>query len=436
MKFPVPMKQAILATLVMLLLFLWAVAVADADDASVLPRGVSRVSISSNFYLPIDKRYNPDGKVEDVAIDYNTSLNSRIFPALAPLDPLVGGSASFGDSKVSFTYDFTIVNFDLAYGITDRLSAGVRIPYWWVTNDVNARLDSGPGSSANVGLNPFFGAPRQPPVIPLALGGRPLTTEDAQQLLGPGLPGIPGFGFKRFESFSDNGPGDMEAGFKYQYLKTDNWRLAFSGGARFPTGRVDDPDNLTDYAFGSGAYALLFRFHQDYTISSLWRGTQDSTGQGPPGLLVPGTLVLNGTVRYDLVLPDKAVKRVPDNVNNPLTANKEKVDRNLGDITELEVSAKYTLLTGLTFSPLYRYGFKLKDHISGKKGFFYKSLEDETDYTEHIFVVSLSYSTLPLYLQKKFPLPLTASLSYRNRFAGSNNVFKSEYIGVGMEVFF
>jgi hypothetical protein len=440
MKFSVRMREAIGVNLLVLLLCQVPFDIAHADDAIVLPRGVSRVSITSNFYLPIDKRYNPDGKVEDIAIDLNTSLNSRIFPTLAPLNPLVGGTASLGDTNVSFDYELTILYLEAAYGMTDRLTAGVRIPYWWLTNTVRGRLNSGPGSSANVGLNPFFGRPGQPPLVPLARGGVPFTTEDVQQLLGPGLPGIPGFGFKRFDSFSEHGLGDMEAGVRYQYFRTNAWLLAFTGGARFPTGRVDDPDNLTDVGFGSGAYALLFRFNNDYAISSLWQGTQEATteetlGARAPGT-APGTVVLNGTIRYDLVLPDKQVKRVPDNVNNPLTANKENVSRDLGDIIEFEVSAKYNFLTGLTFSSLYKYGFKLKDHVSGKKGFTYSSLEDETDYTEQVFIVGLEYSTFPLYLQKKFPLPLTISLSYRNRFAGSNNVLKSEYIGLGLEVLF
>jgi hypothetical protein len=203
---------------------------------------------------------------------------------------------------------------------------------------------------------------------------------------------------------------------------------------------VDDPDNLTDFGFGSGAYALLFRLHNDYAISRLWKHTQDATGEEALGGRAPGTspgtVILNGTIRYDLVLPDKQVKRIPNNVNNPLAANKENVSRDLGDIIELEVSLKYNFLTGLTFSPLYKYGFKLKDNISGKKGFAYSSLEDETAYTEQVAVVTLAYSTFPLYLQKKFPLPVTTALSYRNRFAGSNNVFRSQYIGLGLEALF
>jgi hypothetical protein len=434
------MRVAIRVNLAVGLLFPWLFLRAYADDAIVLPRGVSRLSIANHFYLSFDQRYNPHGNVEDIAADFNTSLDSRILPALVPLSPLLGEMASLGDTTVAFDYDLTILYFEAGYGITDRFTAGVRLPYWWLTNTVRGQLHSGPESSANVGLNPAFGRPGQPPLAPLARGGVPLTTEDVQQLIGPGLPGLPGFGFQRFDSFSDQGPGDLEVGFRYQYLRTQAWQLAFGGGARFPTGSVDDPDNLTDVGFGTGAYALLFRFNHDYVISSLWQEGQGTTseetlGGRAPGI-TPGTVVLNGTLRYDLVLPDKQLKRVPDHVNNPLTTNKEHVSRDLGDVIELEVSAKYNLLTGFTVSSLYKYGFKLKDHVSGTQGFAYSSLEDETNYTEQIFIVGIAYSTFPLYLQKKFPLPLTTALSYRSRFAGSNNVTNSDYIGLGLEVLF
>jgi hypothetical protein len=146
--------------------------------------------------------------------------------------------------------------------------------------------------------------------------------------------------------------------------------------------------------------------------------------------------VLNGTFRYDLLLPDHQKKRVLLDVNNPLTRNEENVKRNLGDFFEFEISAKYGLLKGLNFSGLYKYGFKLKDNVSGNMGFNYSSLEQETKATSHIYIVELSYSTLPLYLEKKFPLPISASLSYRNRFAGSDNVLRSQYVGFGLSVLF
>lgn len=389
-------------------------------SAEVLPKGVSRASIEGKFYWPITKRFNPDGDVEDVAVDANTSLNSRVFPGLSQLESffqLPPGSATLGNSVVSFAYDLVHSEFLFQHGLTDRFTVGVQIPYLWIRNRVDARLDS---ATATVGKSPGLGQ-----LVPL--GATPdavaLTTDDVQDILGSGLDinrdgrvDIPGFGFKRVQTWSDHGIGDIDVGFRYQYLKTDNWRLAVTDGVRFPTGQVDDPDSLVDLAFGKGAYALFFHFNHDYV-----------------GI---DKLLLNGTFRYLLVLPDRKVRRIPASVNQPVTPTKMKVDRDLGDEFEFEISGAYTLFTGLSVSGLYQYGFKLNDQVSGPEGFSFKALEDETNWTSHIFIVGLTYTTLPLYREKKFPWPLTASLRYRDRFAGSNNILKSQYLSLTLAVFF
>jgi hypothetical protein len=409
--------------------------VAGADDAAVLPKGRFRIDVEGKFYIPYDERFDPDGKTEPLARDFNTTLDGRVFPALRLFDPVVGGRASLGDTQVSFEHHLTILDLNVAYGLTDRLTVGIRLPYYIFTNQVETRLNSGPGSSANIGLNPKARQPGQPPLIPIAAGGIPLTTEDVQQLLGPGLPGIPGFGYKRFQTFSEDGPGDLEAGLRYQYLRTADWQLAFTGGVRFPTGRVDDPDDLADVGFGAGAYALLFQLQNDWVISNLWQ-PKERPRDAVLAILRPGTLVLNGTVRYDLYLPDTQELRLLRSTNEPITADKANVDRDLGDVMELEVSARYTLLAGLRLSGLYKYGFRFKHEVTGPDGARLKALEDETDYTEHVVIAGVSYSTLPLYVAKRFPLPITASLTYRNRFAGSNNANKAQYIGLAIELLF
>ncbi len=117
-------------------------------------------------------------------------------------------------------------------------------------------------------------------------------------------------------------------------------------------------------------------------------------------------MVLHTTLSYDLYLPDRQTKRVPDKVNQPITTNIEEVKRDLGDIFKIEVSGRYTLLQGLSISGLYEFGAKWKDQVSGKKGFAYASLEEETNWTSHIFLVGVSYTTVPLYLEKRFPIPI------------------------------
>lgn len=381
-----------------------------ADDAAVLPKGVVGIVVDGRYYIPFKNHFNNDGHTESIAVDFNANLNSNVFPSLGQIEQFFGlppGFASVGRSVVSFKYEGEDATTLIQYGLTDRLTVGIRIPYYWRKNKVDSYLDI---SNATVGKNAALNT-----LTPLLVPGTvPLTKHDVLSLLGPGLDigatHIPGFGFDPFRTWSNSGVGDIEVGGRYQYLKTKDWRLAFTGGVRFPTGEVDDLDNLVDNGLGDGAYALLFQFSNDYT------GIKN--------------LVLNATARYALVLPDTLKLRVPENIHQPITTNEQNVHRNQGDVIELETSATYEFFNGFTLSLLYKFGYRMRDHVED-----FKVLEDETRAKEHVGVVSLCYSTLPLFLAKKFPIPLSASISYRNRFAGQN-VLKSQYLSLALAVYF
>ena len=266
-----------------------------------------------------------------------------------------------------------------------------------------------PGSSATVGLNSFWGTAGDPygsPVVPLGLpGATPTTTEDVQQILGPGLeingaPAIPGYGYDRFESWSGQGIADIEAGARYQYFKNERWQHAFTGAVRFPTGRKDDPDNLTDFAFGQNSYALLFRSNHDFLGYKDW--------------------LFNATLKYDWVLPKEETRRIPAAVDTPITSNKEKVDINIGNRVELDLTAKYSFSPEWSVAARYRASKKWKDDVDGNMGFQYSSLEDESDRTSQIYQLYLIYSWLDKYIRTGQGFPVEAAISYRDRFAGKN----------------
>jgi Putative MetA-pathway of phenol degradation len=420
-------------------------ALVSADDALVLPKGRSSVGLENLFYLPTEQRYNPNGNPESIASNFDDRrLDSSVFTILQPLDPFVGGSASIGDSDLRFRYHFNITNLSFAHGVTDRLTVGIEIPYYVVRNDVKASVNSGPGSSANVGLRtgpgpgPLCGA--AVPVLPLACPNtRRFTTEDVQQILGQGQPGIPGFGFKRIRDFSDNGIGDIQLGGKYQYWRSEDVRLAAGGGVRFPTGRQDDANDLVDISWSSGAYGLFARFQHDYILSNLWK---DQPTPASEGVAAPGDVILNASFRYEWVLPDQVTLRVAD--ANTLTTTRERLDRDLGDRFDFEFSAQYQLTSAFAFSVAYRYGFKLKDEFTSHRGLATEVLEEDTDSTEQVYIVRLTYSTLPLYRAGRFPLPVDIALSWRDRFAGSgprsagspSQVLKTQYIGLHLRAIF
>lgn len=430
---PAPIRSRLAVGLFVALFLPWLTSPARADDAQVLPKGRSVASVENLFYFPTESRWNPHGNPETVV----GVLNEKSF-LLAP-------GASAGDVLVRFKYDYNILDSSFAYGVTDRLTVGLDLPYYWAQNRVRARLNSDPGSTANVGVNTGGGAGVcAGAVIPLACpNARRFTTEDIQQVIGPGLNvggvTVGGLGFKRVQPFSADGLGDIVTVAKYQYFKNEDWRLAATGGVRFPTGRQDDPNDLADVAWGSGAYALLLRLHHDYVVSNLWKGRPTEPSLTPR----PGDLTLDFTFRYDWVLPDRATLRI-GSPSTPLTplSQREPVDRDLGDRFEVEFAGKYEILRGLSVSALYKYGWKVEDRITGHKTFPSEGLERDSDSTEQIFIVRGTYSTLPLYLAGKVPFPMNISVGYRDRFAGSgprnaaspSQFLKTRYISLVVQV--
>lgn len=403
--------------LFLLVACLMAESVAWAGDAMVLPKGTSQVGVRSEFYLPFHERYDQDGDVEDLAHDYNTTINSNIFPPLQNIELGFGmdpSTANVGGSKVDIKITRTISELTYRYGVTDKLTVGMNVPYWITHVDAGFNIDT---SHATVGFNPGgledLPPPNIAPLIPVDLGG--VRNDTAMtNLMQDQLKSL--YGYKKIEDWDDSSLGDIDLGARYQYLNTEDFRFAFTGGFRLPTGKTDDPDNLMDAPLGGGCYTIIFLSNHDYV------GIKD--------------LVLDVGLKYEWLLPKRATLRIPESVDLPLAMDKERVDVDQGDYVEVELTAEYKIAEGFSMSALYQYGNKFKDDVSGHKFNSYSSVEDETDMVTHIYIVEARYSTIPLFAKKQFPFPMDMSIAYRNRFAGENNAPNSQYIAGQVRVYF
>jgi len=399
-----------------------------ADSAAVLPANISRVYADFYHYQPTTQRYNQDGDREDLAFPFtNAALDSNVLTVLAPLDPLVGGTASIGDVAVAYKYDIDILDLGYSYGVTDKLSIGFHIPYYWITNNVDTSFNT---ANANVGLNPGTGSC----CIPIAAGGQPLVNADVQNLIASE------YGFGAIETWREEGIGDIELGGKYQFFLEESSAFAITSGLRIPTGYEDDADALNDVAWSYGNYALLVRLHYDYLVSNWWSNKPTRLNQIVPSA---GDLAVNLTFRYDYMLPDKKVMRIGDTPDQIFTNNREKVSRDLGDLFNLEISGKYQATDSFAFSATYTYGFKQKDDISGNMGYNYESLEANTDSSQQVVILAASYSTLAAYREGQSVAPLEFSIAYRDRFKGdgprsgqANPVLDTSWVVVGMKILF
>jgi len=419
-----------------------------ASSAQVLPKGTFRIDTTYYHYFDIDDIYNENGDEEPLAYTYNANLNSFVFPTLGALDPFIPGGASIGNSVVDFTRIYRWWEFNFNYGLTDKISVGVRLYYNMNRNEVDASVDNTtanviknpcvnadanpsaqctaavgflpalpPGASYTNGTMPMLPITTQPAFTAVGLGtDHRLTTDDVQGLLGQGIDvdgdnviDIGGYGYDPMVTWDESGIGDTELIVRYQYYNSKPWILAVTGGTRLPTGEVKNQDSLVDLGFGNGQADIFLNFTADYT-----------------GI---DRFYLSGTVNFNVQLPDEEVLRIPLDVNSPpITVNKENVDRDLGDSVEIELNGTYSITDEIGINLMYLFMKKWEDEIDGDMGFNYSSLEDETDSESHIATISLGYSTFKKYFAKEFPIPLYANIAYRNRFAGKNSVTKSEYV--------
>lgn len=411
-----PRLQVAVCVVMLSVLLVWwmGIETSRADEAVVLPKGLFQLKVDTNFYFDFDQRWDRDGNLVPYAAALNRSLN------FGP------GGLSFGRSSGTVTRELTEMFIQGAYGLTNRLSIGFILPYFYMKNRVDVAVDGSPATGgAALG---FTGAG-----VPCALGTpgcNQSTLSNIQSLLGSS------FGLKPIQTWQESGVGDLIVGGRYQYYTSENFRAAFTGGARFPTGKTDDPDDAVDTSMGIGTYALLFQLQNDYMSQS-------------PGLSKilgfpnPGEYFVNFTARYEYRLPDTQTLRVCTGGGVLCPASfKEEVDRKVGDVIEAELAPKIGFwIPGLNFSPLFRFGYKFKDYHRGNRGLDYGSLGNEldnlrTNYEEYIYILSLQYTTTGLYVEKKFPLPLAFNLNYRDRFAGSGGVPNSKYVGITVQAFF
>lgn len=390
-----------------------------ADNATVLPKGAYQIFSENAFFLPVDKQYDENGKKQDIADPFNvplTPLVEQIFGT--PLPPGV----DLGTNNFKIELERTELKWTPAYGITDRLSIGAVITYIpQADSKFNGDVDT---STANFGLNPAAVSPANPlGLAPLAVPGTsPVDIDDINAVLRAN-------GFKPLKSKSRSGFGDTELGGRYQYYRGDNFRAAFTGGVRFPTGKKDDPDNLIDQALGNDVYALLFQLQQDWLL-------QGQAGLGARlGFPEPGSFYLNTTFKYDLNLPDQATLRVCSR-DNPVCPNKGKINRDLGDVFAAEVSPVLGILKGVILAPLYKFEYGLKDDYGPNgTGLPVRVLEKNSSFQSHEIKAVLTYTTIPWVIEKKFPVPLVVSFTYRKRFAGDNFVNDSQFFGFNVTIY-
>lgn len=283
----------------------------------------------------------------------------RLDPRYAVIDEEFDSSGNKTDTL--FKSSYTYVRFILAYGVTDDLTVGAVLPY-----------------------GQFCSQPRG------------ALSDPATQAF------ITGLGYSTPAKHCRNETGDLILGGFWRFDKSaaHDWVAGF--GLSLGTSEEDNPDDLIDVHLGEGNDDIILQLENFHR----W-GHLDTR------------VLIKGTVQ----LQDRSYVRVPESPGLSIAPadNLVVVDRDLGDILELELEL------GNTFGDMrvaggwagYR---KLSDDYSGRvNGFDASNLEANTDETRQLINLSLSWHSIRLWKQKRFPLPVVADIEWQRVFAGKNS---------------
>jgi hypothetical protein len=264
----------------------------------------------------------------------------------------------------------------------------------------------------------------------------PLGYNDLQALLTDAAFGIEG---RPLRDVEHSHIGDVEVGAKVRLIDTfglpvgavipgdaRGLRVSVAGILRLPT--AQRPAAADFVGLGTG----------DRQTDIEVRGFAD--------LLLNRRFWTSAVVRYALQQGDRLTMRITDRPGDPFPARfrEQEVQRDLGDVMEIELAPHFAPTDALSFSADYRFRQKGADSYAGTftvpgPGATPLVLDASTlgldsGRREHRFGVALTYSTLRGYAERRARWPLEVSLIH-TRVVGGVGVMRDVATGVGLRIY-
>lgn len=355
----------------------------------VLPKGVRNLTYQYTMTGDITGRYTNAGNLQGYNINANINadtikgINTAVDTYLGTLSADDYKSFSFGTFQGNAVSNVKVQGLGGGYGVTDKLTFYAFIPFYSAT--VNLNIERTAKGRNNVGTA-------------IQLENLPdVDVRLIQSLF------VNYYKYRPLGKWQATDFGDMEFGAMYQLRKWGNAGALMSFGAVAPTGRIDNPDILQDIGFGDGQWDAFFEFGVGYSFrGSLSRLSFDQWNR----------------VTYQF--PFDTDVRLPDSSSFPVTSNKGKAHIKLGNKVQTNFQTNYVLSDDWNTSLTYTLEYKEQDDYRSSSAVADKILEEGTERISHTGRLSLGYTTLNLFKQKKFFLPLSMNLAAQSIFAGKN----------------
>lgn len=370
----------------------------------VLPKGVRNLTYQYTVTGEINGRYTSSGNLQGYNVTANINadtikgINTAVDTYLGTLSAQDYAAFSFGTFQGSASSKVNVQGLGGGYGLTNKATVYGFIPFYSATVDMHiVRTEKGRN---NVG-----GA--------ITLENLPdVDTRLIQSLF------VNYYQYQPLGKWKANDFGDAEMGVLYQLKKWRNAGALINTGVVAPTGRKDNPDIIQDIAFGDGQWDAFFEFGVGYTFSGVFNDFS-----------------IDQWNRFTYQFPFSDEIRLPDSATFPVTSNKGVAKIKFGNKAQTNLKLNYRISDQWGAGLAYSLELKEKDDYQSTKPATDEILEDATDRSSHTGKFSLAYSTLNLYQQKKFFMPLMISATVNTIFAGKNTP-KYERADLQLSLFF
>jgi hypothetical protein len=405
---------AISATALLAAQNLWAL-----DDAAVLPKSIYRARMVGVATGSVNEKFNNEQNRISIVQPLNMSITAaqqaagnanlkQLYTTLNTLAPGLGDSLLQTDIKTNATIQGQRMITAVEYGLTPRLTLGVIVPFvkFEARSEMQITTTTQTATIINNVVKPMGAAAAALEAGLNSFEAQKPTAAVFEQAL---------FTSKGYEvpsgTISGSGVGDIELGGKYQFISSGRHTLAVQSGVRLPTASYrPNPAKLLDQASGDAQTDVGAQVFYDFALNS--------------------NLKLSANTRYTMQLSDNENIPVPAFGQVGLTdltdANSfQNVKRNLGDMLETEAGIDYSFGNrAFNTYAAYLNSVKESDLYRGD-GTRNEGALTAPSTVAHKAEIGVGYSTIPLYRQKRFAVPMQIKASYNSTLGGRNTAIAS-----------
>jgi len=388
-----------------------------AQYYKTLPKGVRSLDIRNIQTTDINSSYNHSESEAaykyDIELDSNTlksidnEIVETIFSVLEPYSD-AANALNLGKYHLEAQANMEIDVIGIGYGITNKVTAYMGLPIYKA--DVRMKYSRPQGNN--------YGE--------VAEILQDYTNDDYAQGIGQNIESygqnldidgaflqnlvVNHFNYEEVGDWHGEGPGDLEFGVMYNFLKQDNYGLLLTLGGNAPTGRVDDPNIIQDVGFGDGQWDAFVEFGGGARVNS-W-------------------LIANSWFRYTYQFASEKELRVPLSEDVFIGDSTGVFNEKLGNQFVYHVSTDFILNDWFNFTTAYEYSHTDEaryEALDSNNAYAETILANNTESVQHNVRASIEFQTITAFSKGKFLLPASIKFNYQHMLEGRNTAKYDRY---------